>query len=71
MIDKASSYFYVFPRIYNLSQLEKGLNLSLNKSNSGIQLIKDSLIKLNKLDIQFKKSEIELIEKAKKLISTT
>ena len=69
MIDEASSYCYVYPKIYNLSQLEKGLNLFLNKSNDGIKLIKDSLIKLNKLDIQFKKSEIELIEKAKKLIS--
>ena len=68
IIDKASRYCYVFPKIYNLSQLEKGLNLYLNKSNAGIQLIKDSLIKLNKLDIQFKKSEIELFQQANKLI---
>ena len=69
IIDKASSYCYVFPKIYNLSQVEKGINLILNKSNTGKKLIKDSLLNLEKLNIQFKKSEIELIQQANKLIN--
>ena len=68
MIDKASTYFHIFPKIYNLSQLEKGMNLVYNKSNTGIKLIKDSLNNLDKINIKFKKSEIELIQQANKLI---
>ena len=68
VIDKASNYCYVFPKIYNLSQLEKGINLILNKANTGKKLIKDSLLNLEKLNIQFKKSEIELVKKAKKYL---
>ena len=69
MIDKASTYYYIFPKLYNLSQLEKGVNLVYNKSIKGPKLIKDSLKKLEKLDKKFKKSEIRLIQEAKKLIS--
>lgn len=68
MIDKASTYFHIFPKIYNLSQLEKGMNLVYNKSKTGIKLIKDSLNNLDKINIKFKKSEIELIQQANKLI---
>ena len=69
MIDKASRYYYIFPKIYNLTQLEKGMNLVYNKSKSGIKLIKDSLNNLDKIDKKFKKSEIELIQQANKLIN--
>ena len=69
MIDKASRYYYIFPEIYNLTQLEKGMNLVYNKSKSGIKLIKDSLNNLDKIDKKFKKSEIELIQQANKLIN--
>ena len=68
MIDKASNYFYIFPKIYNLSQLEKGINLVYNKSSKGSKLIKDSIKNLEKLDKKFSKTEIDLIEQAKKLI---
>ena len=68
MIDKASNYFYIFPKIYNLSQLEKGINLVYNKSSNGSKLIKDSIKSLEKLDKKFSKTEIDLIEQAKKLI---
>ena len=68
MIDKASNYFYIFPKIYNLSQLEKGINLVYNKSSNGPKLIKDSIKNLEKLDKKFSKTEIDLIAKAKKLI---
>jgi len=68
MIDKASNYFYIFPKIYNLSQLEKGINLVYNKSSNGSKLIKDSIKNLEKLDKKFRKTEIDLIEQAKKLI---
>ena len=68
MIDKASNYFYIFPKIYNLSQLEKGINLVYNKSSKGSKLIKDSINNLEKLDKKFSKTEIDLIEQAKKLI---
>ena len=68
MIDKASTYFHIFPKIYNLSQLEKGMNLVYNKSKTGIKLIKDSLNNLDKINIKFKKSEIELMDKSKDLI---
>ena len=69
MIDKASNYFYIFPKIYNLSQLEKGINLVYNKSSNGPKLIKESIKNLEKLDKKFSKTEIDLIAKAKKLIS--
>ena len=68
MIDKASSYFYIFPKIYNLSQLEKGINLFYNKSTKGSKLIKDSLKNLETLDKKFSKNQIASIEQAKKLI---
>ncbi len=68
MIDKACHYYHIVPELYNFSQLEKGINLVLNKSNTGKKLIKDSLLKLEKLNIQFKKSEIELVKKAKKYL---
>ena len=68
MIDKASNYFYIFPKIYNLSQLEKGINLVYNKSSNGSKLIKDSIKSLKKLNKKFSKTEIDLIEQAKKLI---
>ena len=68
MIDKASNYFYIFPKIYNLSQLEKGINLVYNKSSNGPKLIKESIKNLEKLDKKFSKTEIDLIAKAKKLI---
>jgi len=68
LIDKASNYFYIFPKIYNLSQLEKGINLVYNKSTEGPKLIKDSLRNLEKLDKKFSKTQIALIEGAKKLI---
>ena len=68
MIDKASNYFYIFPKIYNLSQLEKGINLVYNKSSNGPKLIKESIKNLEKLDKKFRKTEIDLIAKAKKLI---
>ena len=44
------------------------INLILNKANTGKKLIKDSLLNLEKLNIQFKKSEIELVKKAKKYL---
>mgnify|MGYP001318320345 CR=1 FL=1 len=69
MIDKASDYYYTFPKLYNLSQLEKGINLVYNKSIKGPKLISDSLKKLEKLEKKFTKTEIRLIEEAKKLIS--
>ena len=69
IIDKASNYFYIFPKIYNLSQLEKGINLVYNKSSNGPKLIKESIKNLEKLDKKFSKTEIDLIAKAKKLIS--
>ena len=68
MIDKASMYFQIFPRIHNLSQLEKGMNLVYNKSKTGIKLIEDSLNNLDKIDKKFTKSEIELMDKSKDLI---
>ena len=68
MIDKASNYFYILPKIYNLSQLEKGINLVYNKSSNGPKLIKESIKNLEKLDKKFSKTEIDLIAKAKKLI---
>lgn len=71
MIDKASDYYYTFPKVYNLSQLEKGINLVYNKSIKGPKLISDSLKKLEKLEKKFTKTEIRLIEEAKKLISTS
>ncbi len=71
MIDKASDYYYTFPKLYNLSQLEKGINLVYNKSIKGSKLISDSLKKLEKLEKKFTKTEIRLIEEAKKLISTS
>ena len=69
MIDKACKYYYIFPKLYNLSQVEKGINLVYNKSSKGSKLIKDSIKNLEKLDKKFSKTEIDLIEKAKKLIS--
>ena len=68
MIDKACKYYYVFPNLYNLSQLEKGINLVYNKSSKGSKLIKESIKNLEKLDKKFSKTEIDLIEQAKKLI---
>tara|TARA_B110000003_G_scaffold75663_1_gene77265 strand:- start:418 stop:5211 length:4794 start_codon:yes stop_codon:yes gene_type:complete len=68
MIDKACKYYYIFPKLYNLSQLEKGINLIKNNSKTGTKLIKDSLNNLDKLDKKFKKSETELIQQAKQLI---
>ena len=70
MIDKASRCYYAFPKLYNLSQIEKGINLVYNKSIKGPKLISDSLKKLEKLEKKFTKTEIRLIEEAKKLIST-
>ena len=68
MIDKACKYYYIFPKLYNLSQLEKGINLIKNNSKTGTKLIKDSLNNLDKLDKKLKKSETELIQQAKQLI---
>ena len=68
MIDKACKYYYIFPKLYNLSQLEKGINLIKSNSKNGVKLIKDSLNNLDKLDKKFKKSETELIQQAKQLI---
>jgi len=59
---------FTFSKIYNLSQLEKGINLVYNKSSNGSKLIKDSIKNLEKLDKKFRKTEIDLIEQAKKLI---
>ena len=69
MIDKACKYYSIFPKPYNLSQLEKGMNLVYDNSNKGLKLIKDSLGKLEKLEKKFRKTEIELMDKAKDLIN--
>ena len=69
MIDKACKYYHIFPKHFNLSQIEKGLNLVQIKSKLGLKLIKDSLKKLEKLDTKFNKYEIDLIKKAKNLIN--
>ena len=68
MIDKACKYYYPLPKIYNLSQLEKGMNLLYNKSNEGLKLIIDSLNNLEQLDEIFTTSENRIIKKAKRLI---
>jgi len=68
MIDKACKYYYPLPKIYNLSQLEKGINLLYNKSNEGLKLIIDSLNNLEQLDEIFTTSETRIIKKAKRLI---
>ena len=71
MIDKACQYYHVFPKLYNLSQLIKGMNLIYNGSKSGAKLIEDSLINLEKLEKPIsKKSSIILIEEAKKLLES-
>ena len=68
MIDKACKYYYPLPKIYNLSQMEKGMNLLYNKSNTGLKLIIDSLNNLEQLDEIFTTSETRIIKKAKRLI---
>ena len=68
MIDKACKYYYVFPKLNHLSQLEKGMNLLYNKSEVGLELITNSLKNLDQLDETFTKSEIRIIKKAKRLI---
>ena len=68
MIDKACKYYYVFPKLNHLSQLEKGMNLLYNKSEVGLELITNSLKNLDQLDEIFTKSEIRIIKKAKRLI---
>ena len=71
MIDKACQYYYVFPKLYNLSQLIKGVNLINMGSKSGVKLIEDSLINLEKLEKPVsKKSSIKLIQEAKKLLDS-
>ena len=69
MIDQASQYYFTFEKIYNISQLVKGINLIKIDSKTGIKLIKDSLKNLEKLDKKFKKSETELIQQASNLIN--
>ena len=68
MIDKACKYYYVFPKLNHLSQLEKGMNLFYNKSKTGLKLITNSLKNLDQLGEIFTKSEIRIIKKAKRLI---
>ena len=68
MIDKACKYYYVFPKLNHLSQLEKGMNLFYNKSKIGLKLITNSLKNLDQLGEIFTKSEIRIIKKAKRLI---
>ena len=61
MIDKACHYYHVVPELYNFSQLEKGINLVLNKSNTGKKLIKDSLLKLEKLTMSVVLKRLNLL----------
>ena len=68
MIDKACKYYYVFPKLNHLSQLEKGINLFYNKSKIGLEKIKKEIKNIDQLDEKFTKSETRIIKKAKRLI---
>jgi len=68
MIDKACEYYRVFPKLYHLSQLEKGINLFYNKSKIGLEKIEKEIKNIDQLDEKFTKSEIRIIKKAKRLI---
>ena len=67
MIDKACKYYYVFPKLNHLSQLEKGINLFYNKSKIGLEKIDKELKNLDQFE-NFTKSETRIIKKAKRLI---